>query len=348
MDAAELSCSIDVIIVHFHAAASVRDAVAALRDDATASNVGLNIIVADNGSTAEERGLLESLGVDSFAIGRNGGYAGAVDLAFPRTRSDSIILMNEDVIVLPGCLRALHVALESGATVAGPQFFWDRDCNFLLPCTEERTRRNELLKVAGKRSLAKLERARNAWRQHARRFWRSRDPIATTALSGAMLAFRRQTWHSVGPLDQEFRLYFEENDWLLRVARAGFQSWYVPAAKAIHLHNPARARAPERLRWESESFLRFGNRYYGERFMRRLLLVSKRQSVIPNWPAFAADISQECAASLWIEVTPSPLGFPAAASRLADSRWPRLPPFLEGTFYLQLVDDIGRELRRDS
>ncbi len=335
------AAEMDVIIVHHHAAASVHDAVAALRLDASQSGIGLNIIV----------GYLQT--------GTNAGYAGAANMAFSRTRSDSIVLMNDDVIVLPGCLRALHTTLMSGASVAGPQFYWDRDCRFLLPCTEERTRRNELSKAAGKRSPAKLKRARERWREHARRHWRSRDPLLTTSLSGALLAFRRETWTAIGPFDDEFRLYFEENDWLLRIARAGLCSLYVPSARAIHLHNPGQGQSTERLQWEAESFLRFGNRHYGERFMKRLLIACNGESVVPHWQTFAADgagairidASEEWSWPLWAEVTPSPFGFPAATMCIDEpkSEWWSLPPmrgleFLDGTFYLQIVDDTGREL----
>src|SRR5437867_286824 len=349
----------DIVIVHYHAAASVRDAVMALRLDASSSNIRLNILVADNGSTPDERALLQSLDIQYLNIGRNAGYAGAANISFHATRSDCIVLLNEDVIVLAGCLQELHAALMSGASVAGPQFFWDRDSVFLLPCTEERTRRNELLKVGGRRSLRKLERARKEWREHARRHWRTGERLRTTALSGALLAFRRDTFRAVGPFDDKFRLYFEENDWLLRVARAGLQSVYVPAAKAIHLHNPTLARSPERQQWEADSFLRFGSRYYGEHFVRRLLLVCKRATVIPDWQpcvdVIRLDRFEECVWPLWIEMTPSPSGFPAAATCITDpkSEWWRLPPmrgleFLNGTFYLQIVDDVGQELGRYS
>ena len=353
------TAEMDVIIVHHHATASVRDAVAALRSDAGGSNIDLNIVLADNGSTAEERALLQSLDVDYFDSGTNAGYAGAANIAFPRTRSDVILLMNEDVLVLPGCLRELHTTLRSGASVAGPQFYWDLDCRFLLPCTEERTRRNELAQVAGRQSPVNLKRARERWREHARRHWRSRDPLPTTSLSGALLAFRRETWTAVGPFDEEFRLYFEENDWLLRVARAGLRCLYVPSARAIHLHNPGQGQAPERLRWEAESFRRFGNRYYGERFMRRLLRAGRGERVVPDWEAFAADgngairidVDDEWVWPLWVELTPSPSGFPAATTCIPEPKpesW-SLPPmrgleFLDGVLYLQVVDDIGREL----
>jgi len=356
MDAYAARADLDVVIVHYHAASLVADAVEALHRDARGSGLSVNIFVADNGSTAEERELLQSLDVKYLSTGRDAGYAGGVNFAFPHTHAEQLILMNEDVIVLPGCLRALHRALMDGAAVAGPEFFWDRDRVFLLPCTEERSRGNELLKVAGKRSPAHLQRARRRWREHARRHWRSVQPMASLALSGALLAFRRDTWDAVGPFDEGYQLYFDENDWLLRVQRAGLQSLYVPGAKAIHLHNPKLGQEPDRLQWESESFLRFGNRYYGETFMRRLFRLGGRPGVIPKWEPLtgngAIDIPPVAAWPLWIELTPSPFGYPAAAARISDRatrRW-QLPPmnglrFLTGTYYLQLVDDNGEEIR---
>ncbi|HEV2721519.1 MAG TPA: glycosyltransferase, partial [Thermoanaerobaculia bacterium] len=221
---------LDVIIVHYHAAPLVRQAVDALRRDAAGSGLAVRVLVADNGSTPEERALLRSLPVEYLATGRDAGYAGGVNFAFPATHADFIVVMNEDVVVLPGCLAALRDALQAGAAVAGPEFFWDLDRQFVLPCTEERTRRNELLKAAGKRDLVRLSRARRHWREHARRHWRCADSMPSTALSGALLAFRRDTWTTAGGLDERYQMYFDENDWLFRVAAAGLQSVYLPRA----------------------------------------------------------------------------------------------------------------------
>lgn len=326
----------DVVIVHYHAAAATREAVEALR----ASDVPVHILIADNGSTPGERALLESLGVTIVDVGRNAGYAGALNAAFPHTRSDFIVVMNEDVLVLPDCLGVLRAALESGAGVAGPTFYWDRNCTLLLPCTEERTRRNELAKAAGRRSLDRLEIARRAWREHARRHWRSRDPLPSTSLSGALLAFRRDTWSAIGPFDEGFRLYYEENDWLLRAARAGLRPLYVPEARAIHLHQPGLS--PERQQWEAESFVRFGTRHYGEHFMRRLFVACSGERVIPEWKANAPfAMPPDAAGPLRMEVSPSPLGFPAAEGPFGA----RLPA-VNVPLYVQIVDDTGRELIR--
>ncbi len=142
-----MTADLDVIIVHYHAASQVRDAVSALRRDAESTGLSLRIIVADNGSTSEERTLLQSLSIRYFDTGRNAGYAGAANAAFPETSADCIVLMNEDVLVLPGCLGRLREALLSGASVAGPAFFWDTEATFRLPCTEERTRSSEVTRI---------------------------------------------------------------------------------------------------------------------------------------------------------------------------------------------------------
>lgn len=347
---------LDVIIVHYHAAAHVRDAVAALRSDAESTGLSLQIIVADNGSTSEERTVLQSLPIRYFDTGRNAGYAGAANAAFEETSAACIVLMNEDVLVLPGCLGKLHEALLAGASVTGPLFFWDRDATFMLPCTEERTRRSELTRVTAAASVAKLQRARREWREHARRHWRATTALPSISLSGALLAFRRDTWDIVGPFDDRYHLYFEEDDWLRRLTNAKLTSLYVPQAAAIHLHNPRLAQSPARLAYQAASFLRFGNHYYGKPFMRRLALLSARRSERPARPplarsTFAPDLGSLSQSDVWIELSPSPLGFPAAATRVSGASlksW-TLPPlrgleFLDEPLYLQAVDDQGEEL----
>lgn len=345
--------TIDIIIVHYHAADATREAVAAIERDAASGGFTANVFISDNGSTPEEREILRSLNATYLDTGRDAGYSGGINFAFPYTRADFIVVMNEDVQVLPGCLGALQQALVDGAAVAGPEFFWDAGKIFLLPCTEERSRRNELAKAAGKRSAARLAGARAMWREHARRHWRATDPIVTTSISGALLAFRRDTWDTVGPWDDGYQMYFDENDWLFRVEAAGLKSVYVPSAKAIHLHNPKLAGDPDRAQWSSESFVRFGNRYYGEHFMRRLFRVGNRAPELPQWCALngGIDIPADAVWPVWIELTPSPFGYPAAATRITDRsirRWsvPKLDglPFLTDKLYVQVVDDAGREL----
>lgn len=209
------------------------------------------------------------------------------------------------------------------------------------------------MRVAGRRSLAGLVKARRAWRDHVNEHWRATAPIPSTSLSGALLAFRRDTWTECGPLDRGFQLYYEENDWLMRIATSGRRCVYVPQAKAIHLHDPALARTASRMQMEAESFVRFSNRYYGETFTRRLSALARRPGVVPQWTAMPASSiplpPESSALPFWIELTVSPFGFPAAAMRHTNpcaDRW-HLPSFVKTLgpkIYVQIVDETGLEL----
>ncbi len=133
-----------VILVHYHTPELAAAAVEALRADiAGMAGLGLEVEwrLIDNGSDAAGRSLLESLPVERIDPGANLGYAGGVNLGVARSQAELILLMNPDVIVLPGCVPALIEILRDGAAVAGPRFFWDRGRRLVQPPSEIRSRR---------------------------------------------------------------------------------------------------------------------------------------------------------------------------------------------------------------
>ena len=340
-----------VVLVHYHAAELARAAVSALRADLAGTGVETEWLLVDNGSDAGERGLLAGLEVERLDPGENLGYAGGVNLGVARARADALLLMNPDVLALPGCVPALLARLHAGAAVAGPRFFWDRGRRLLLPPAEPRRRRDELWAMLAARGERWAARARRRWRQHARRHWLARDPLPSHALSGSLLAVRRDAWERTGPFDPAFRLYFEETDWLLRAARLGLRSEHVPAAEAVHLVGRSAAREPRAGAWFEESARRFRRRHYGAPFAWTLAALDRR---LPRHalavPAAVppGGLPQPC----WVEVSPNPAGFPAAAERLA--AWPigwTLPAEVRERaagepLVAQLTDDAGRELAR--
>ena len=248
--------------------------------------------------------------------------------------------------------------------MAGPRFYWDSGRRLLLPPAERRSRRDELAGVLAGRGGRWAARARRRWRRHARRHWRATAPIASHALPGALLALRRDAWEAVGPFDDGFQLYFEETDWLLRAARRGLPARYVPAAEAVHLYAQSAGREPRAAAWFAASAARFRRRHYGAWFTPVLAAAGRwaqlghRRPAAPPLPRLAAGGLDLAALGhpfpLWVEVSPRPAGFPAAAERVAappTAPWTlpaevaaRLPAGEELT--LQVTDDAGRELTR--
>ncbi|MEE8522516.1 MAG: glycosyltransferase family 2 protein [Thermoanaerobaculia bacterium] len=344
-----------VVLVHYHTPDLLRPACDALVADAAAGGIELEGLVVDNGSGPEDRGVLQALPFPCLTPGCNLGFAGGVNLGFRKTTADVVVMMNPDVEVLPGCLAALTEALEDGAAAAGPRFYWDQGKRFLLPPTEEVSRRAELLRLLAQRSPAWAARARGRWRHHARRHWTARAPVTTYDLSGALLAIRRPAWRRVGSFDKEYRLYFEETDWLLRLRSSGLAARFVPAAEAVHLFAQSTAVERRAEAWFLKSHRRFRRRAYGGAFTRLLELFgpSRKTSGLAGEPLAVEDASRgedRRRRAAWLEVSSSPIGYPAAGRRLRGDRSEEdLPPEIyarlaPGTYTLRTVDTQGREL----
>lgn len=311
-----------VILVHYHTPELAAAAVEAVRADVTGLGVEVEWLLVDNGSDEAGRARLAALAVERIDPGTNLGYSGGVNLGAARSTAEVMVLMNPDVIVQPGCLPALLDALSAGADVAGPRFWWDRGRRLLQPPSEIRTRREELARMLAGKGSRLAERARHRWRRHARRHWEAREPLPSFSLSGSLLALRRSAWEGVGPFDEGYRLYFEETDWLLRAERRRLAGRYVPAAGAVHLYSQSADREPRAAGWFEESASRFRRRWYGPRFTGLLEGLDRR---LPRHGATPSGIpagglrlpTEPSAYPLWVEVSPSPLGFPAAAERIA-------------------------------
>lgn len=54
-------------------------------------------------------------------------------------------------------------------------------------------------------------------------------------LSGASLLIRREVFETIGLMDDEYFLYYEETDFCLQAKRAGWSCWYVPTSRVMHI-----------------------------------------------------------------------------------------------------------------
>lgn len=357
-----------IVLVHYHTPQLLRRAIDALERDAAGTGLRLEGVVVDNGSRPEDRALMEALPFRWIRPDDNLGYAGGVNLGLRSTNADWAVVMNPDVEVLPGCLQSLTETLRRGAAVAGPRFYWDAGRRFQLPPTERVGYGSELGRLLAERSGVWCALMRRRWRHHSLRFFTAQESLASYDLSGALLALRRDAWRQVGPLDEDYSLYFEETDWLQRMKRAGQPCYFVPAAEAVHLYAQSTVNEGRAQEWFLASQRRFRRRVYGDLFARGL------ESLGSRWRP-TASLSQpelvETPTTLpedarWLEVAASPLGFPAAVRKLEatdgstslaeDQPLPKEQTLQEavpseirqrmapGTYFLRAVAGSGREL----
>jgi GT2 family glycosyltransferase len=225
---------ISLIVVNFRSSALAEEAIRSAR--ATSSET-IQVVVVDNSCDEREAALLRAFADVLVVSEKNSGYAGGINQGRRVSDGDILIVANPDIRFHPGAIDRLAAELAHAA-VAGPALYWDESLSWHLPPADPYTTRARVDAVMASRARSwQMERDRRRIRQRLR-FWSSTETRAVDALSGAVLAIRSEAFDDVSGFDEKrFSLYFEETDFLRRVAERHGTVVYVPAASCQHLHN---------------------------------------------------------------------------------------------------------------
>jgi GT2 family glycosyltransferase len=183
------------------------------------------VIVLDNHSTD---GSIEAVrvafpDVEVIELPENLGYAGNNNIGIQAALNrgaEWILVLNEDTIVAPDCLAQLVEVGESDSRngIIGPMVYHHSEPTVIQSAGGRINRRWEAF------HLAQNEADR-------RQFF---APHAVDWISGCAIAVRRAVIDQVGMIDPRYFYYWEETEWCLRAARAGWRIVHVPAAKIWH------------------------------------------------------------------------------------------------------------------
>jgi len=311
-----------LILVNYRSAALVRQAVESAR---ATTAIDLEIIVVDNSADPEELRALESCGADLvMAAPSNRGYGAGINLGRTRATADILVASNPDVIFRSGCIDLLAQSLEAPVGISGPALFWDDGLRWHLPPADKPGFGAALTAMLDSRSsrLMRFSDARRVRRRIA--FWTAQAPMLVGALSGAVLAIRRELFDQLGGFDERFFLYFEEHDLIRRAALRGWRSMFVPAARCRHLYNQSARSSPEAL----AHFALSERQYAGEGPSERAWAQARRWTR----PRESEDVAEGASIQIagrpdefLIEASPLP-GFETAVGYFPKSRAVSIPP----------------------
>jgi GT2 family glycosyltransferase len=182
---------------------------------------------------------------------RNGGFAYGNNLGIARAYADSppsyVYLLNPDAQVRPGAIATLVRFLDDHPEVgiAGSSFEnldgSDWPIAFRFP--------GLLSELDAGLQFGLVSRMLRRW-VVARTMGRS--PERVDWICGASMLIRPAVLDSIGGLDENYFLYFEETDFCYRAAQAGFSTWYVPQSRVMHIAGQSTSvtdtsRGPKRL-----------------------------------------------------------------------------------------------------
>lgn len=161
-----------------------------------------------------------------FAYGNNVAISEAARMGPPRYCH----LLNPDTELRSGAIDALVSFLDQNASVgiAGSSFEnldgSDWPIAFRFPTL--------LSEVESGLQIGAVSGILSRW-VVARQMGKCAEPIDW--VPGASMLVRWQVIEKIGGLDENYFLYFEETDFCYRASSAGFQTWYVPASRVMHI-----------------------------------------------------------------------------------------------------------------
>jgi GT2 family glycosyltransferase len=182
------------------------------------------ILVLDNASTDGSAAAVRALGgeIELIEQPRRTGKAANDSLLMERAQGRYCLLLNEDSELQPGATAALLAALDADpkAAAATPQLL--DSAGSPTPCAWRFPGVGTAL--AGALFLHRWLTVESKGTETRRVDW---------AQSSALLV-RREAAASVGYMDPDFFVYYDECDFARRLADAGWHELFVPAAQAVH------------------------------------------------------------------------------------------------------------------
>ena len=201
------------------------------------------------GAVPDDVRVLENPRPLSFAANINRGIA--------ETSGELVLVANPDAIPEDGAvaLLAASMAEHPRCGIAGPQLLWPdgtwQPSRRRFPTVTGTIVRRTPLRLL----FPPLERQRS----HYLLDERPTEPAQADWLLGAFLLMRRTMLDELGGWDAGYRHYVEDIDLGYRAARAGWESWYVPASVVRHEYAAVidRKFLSRHTLWHARGMLRF-------------------------------------------------------------------------------------------
>ncbi len=192
--------------------------------DSITFNEDMEVIVVDNASTENEASILQKSYPNIIVIrsDKNLGFAGGNNLGIKVAKGKYLFLINNDTAFKEFNPQVLIQRLESspqiGMVCPKIRFAWD----------------NNPIQFAGYTPLSPI-----TIRNHAIGFGEEDKgqydmPHQTPYAHGAAMLIKREAIEKVGLMPECYFLYYEELDWSMMFARAGYEIWYEPASIIYH------------------------------------------------------------------------------------------------------------------
>ena len=229
------------VVVNYNARDHLLRCVQSLRADGVAQ-----VVVVDNDSHDGSEQALATSDPDArwLPTGANLGYGGAANRGVAATDTPYVLVLNPDVLVEPGTVKALSAALDRNPRLAvvGPRV--EEPDGSLYPSAR---RFPDLATAAGHAFLGYVAPRNRFSRAYKLLDWDHARPGVVDWVSGSCMLARRSAYEEVGGFDEAYFMYAEDVDLCWQLGQRGWQVAYEPAGRVVHAGAVSTNQAPYRM-----------------------------------------------------------------------------------------------------
>ncbi len=293
---------VSLVLVGHHSSEVMPECVAGFRRAGEEASVETEVVVVEQSDDEAEQLAVGAMGVDSVVVRPNRGYAAGLNTGIEVATGETLLLANPDIRFGEGSLAPLLDGLDGGYDVVGPQLEWNADGEIFFPPAEDPAPSAELRRAARSRWQGAWLRGLPAWLEEIWRVWSADGPVAVPCLRGPLLAVSRATARAFGPFDEDYFLYYEETEWLLRARRSGARFGLVGNSRVAHHWGHSTARMADRDLIEARSRERFFKRNYSSasRWLLQRVAMPRSEAGVSGEEISNCGDLPEIGADLWL------------------------------------------------
>lgn len=181
------------------------------------------LIVVDNGSQMPEAEDIQRRYPNIKVVqNTNTGFAGGNNVGLTLAKGNYLFFLNNDTLIKSPILEVLVQRLEKNRRNGG-----------VSPMLKYSYAPN-ILQYAGFTPFSRISLRNAAIGFNAQDHANYHVAHETASMHGAAMMISRNILHRVGPMSEDYFLFYEEFDWSVRILQAGYKVWYEPAAVVYH------------------------------------------------------------------------------------------------------------------
>lgn len=217
---------VSIVTVNFN---SLQETIELLESIFENSFQNTEVIVVDNASDQDPGPQIKDLfpAVKFLRSNKNLGFAGGNNLALPHCQGDFIFFVNNDAELTDGVIESLLELFKSEPLlgIASPKLCYYNTIPDLVP---------DVIQYAGTTPVHPFTGRNKTIGERLTDDGRFQQPEPTAYCHGAAMMVPRRVIEQVGPMSEDYFLYYEELDWCERIKKAGYKVFVDNRVRVYH------------------------------------------------------------------------------------------------------------------